>query len=92
MTLINWDGPYYYIDPSEFSITPAGVTPTAGEEAVPTYGLNGGPGWTQGPRIKVYDPMLGADFGKITAPEPCLTEQKTRLQSRPKTCRRDKHA
>jgi tRNA-splicing ligase RtcB (3'-phosphate/5'-hydroxy nucleic acid ligase) len=44
----------------------------------------------QGPRIKVCDPMLGADFGKITAPEPCLTEQKTRLQSRPKACRRDK--
>src|SRR5215213_6357656 len=48
MTLINWDGPYYYIDPSDFSITPAGGTPTAGEEVVPTYGLNGGPGWTVG--------------------------------------------
>src|SRR3954462_15587221 len=35
---------------------------------------------TQGSRMKVYDPMLGADFGELAAPEPCLAGQKTRPQ------------
>jgi|SRR4051812_30492579 Small Multidrug Resistance protein len=39
---------------------------------------------SQGSRMKACDPMLGADFGEIAAPEPCLTEQRTKLQSRPK--------
>src|SRR4051794_23162147 len=43
----------------------------------------------QGPRMKVCGPMLRADLGEITVPEPCLAEQKTRTQSRPKTCRRN---
>src|SRR3954447_19680467 len=43
----------------------------------------------QGSRMKVCDPMLGADFGEIAAPEPCLAQQKTRPQSRPQTYRRD---
>ena len=47
-------------------------------------------GYDQGPRTRVYDPMLGADFGEIAAPGPGLVEQKTRFQSRPKTCHRDK--
>ena len=29
-----------------------------------------GHGWGKGPRIKVCDPMLGADFGEMAAPEP----------------------
>src|SRR3954451_2812139 len=49
-------------------------------------------GRPQGPRIKVCDPMLGADFGKIAAPEPCLVEQKARLPSRLWPYRRDKQA
>ena len=36
----------------------------------------------QGSRMKVCDPMFGADFGELAAPEPCLAEQKTRFQSR----------
>src|SRR4051812_23114652 len=42
---------------------------------------------SQGSRMKACDPMLGADFGELAAPEPCLAGQKTRPQSRPKTCR-----
>src|SRR4029078_10825000 len=34
--------------------------------------------WTQGSRMKACDPMLGADFGELAAPEPCLAGQKTR--------------
>src|SRR3954447_14529222 len=47
---------------------------------------NGSPGLThKGLRSQAW-----ADFGKIAAPEPCLAKQKTRPQSRPEACRRDK--
>jgi hypothetical protein len=39
-------------------------------------------GRSQGKCMKVCDPMFGADFGELAAPEPCLAEQKTRFQSR----------
>src|SRR5215204_2141191 len=47
-------------------------TPKGHLAYVATYAAGDAPRSAQGSRMKVYDPMLGSDFGEIAAPEGCV--------------------